>query len=461
MIKIKIPKDVEFILNTLNDHRYEAFIVGGCVRDSLLGRQPNDWDITTQASPEQIMKVFEGYQIIPTGLKHGTITIIINNVNYEITTYRIDGSYLDNRHPESVTFSQNIAHDLRRRDFTINAMAYHPKEGLIDLFGGQQDLAEKLIKTVGSPKERFQEDALRILRAYRFAAQLNFRVSTQIQLETITMYKLLNNISKERIREEFNKILLSESPSNIILDLLMLNVMLYIIPELYDCDNFSQHNSNHNKDILNHILSVVDNVEPKLELRLAALLHDIGKPNTFTLDDDGIGHFYGHHKESSRMCRDIMKRLKYSNKEIEYVSELIYYHMDRYEKLRSASTKKFINKVGVDKLDDLFKLFIADRVGSKPPYDFTDIYKLKFDCERILKEQQPLSVKDLDIDGMDLIKLGIPQGKIIGDTLKMLLNKVLENENLNTKDQLLEIIKLNIDSKELFLKEDSDDNDNQ
>ncbi len=438
---INMPSNANLILDELNNNRYEAYIVGGCVRDSLLGRTPNDWDICTNAKPDEMLEVFSNLKIIPTGLKHGTITIIINGEQFEVTTFRIDGEYSDGRRPDDVEFTDDIVKDLSRRDFTINAMAYNTEKGLIDPFNGRDSIAYKEIRCVGIPDSRIQEDGLRMLRAVRFASQLGFTISTQTEQAIMKNKELLHQISKERIREEFNKILLSDEPSYGIDNLHLLGLLVFIVPELKYCYGLSQFNPNHDKDVFEHTMAVLDNIEPKIELRLAALLHDIGKPNTFTIGEDGVGHFYSHHKESARMCRDIMTRLKYSNKEIEYVSELVYHHMTRYEKLRTPSVKKFINKVGIYKLDDLFKLFIADRIGSKPPYEFDDIYKLKFECEKILSEKQPLNVRDLAINGNDLMNIGIPQGKEIGKILNDLLEMVLEDIELNNRETLLEIAK--------------------
>ncbi len=442
-MKINIPSNVSFILNKLSLNGYDAYIVGGCVRDSLIGRVPSDWDICTNAKPEDVIELFDssGYKTVETGLRHGTVTIIIADEHFEVTTFRMDGEYLDGRRPDNVEFTDDIAKDLSRRDFTINAMAYNKEEGLIDPYNGLDYLNSRVVRCVGNPNERFQEDGLRMLRAIRFASQLGFKIDRDTAVSITDNRKLLKCISQERIREELNKILISENPSDGMTALRTLKLLDYIIPELNDCYNFNQHNPNHHKDVFEHTMSVLDITEPKLELRLAALFHDIGKPNTFTMSEDGTGHFYSHHKESARICREVMTRLKYSNKEIEYVSELVYYHMTRYEKLRTPSVKKFINKVGIDKLDDLFKLFIADRIGSKPPSEFDDIYKLKFECERVLSEKQPLSVKDLDIDGYDLMKMGVPQGRDIGSILNSLLEIVLDDPELNNKDVLLEVVR--------------------
>lgn len=436
-MKIDIPEDVTKLLGKLQNAGHEAYVVGGCVRDSLSGRTPSDWDICTSATPDEMEEVFLYDFTVPTGLKHGTITVFMSNQGYEITTYRVDGDYSDGRRPDNVEFTDDIVKDLSRRDFTINAMAYNRQEGLVDPYNGLDYLSYKVVRCVGNPNERFQEDGLRMLRAIRFASQLGFKIDRDTAIAIVDNRKLLRCISHERIRVELNKILISENPSGGITALRTFKLLDYIMPELNDCYNFNQNNPNHDKDVFEHTMSVLDITEPKLELRLAALFHDIGKPNTFTMGKDGVGHFYSHHKESARICREVMKRLKYSNKEIEYVSELVYYHMTRYDNIRIPSVKKFINKVGVDRLDDLFKLFIADRIGSKAPYEFDDIYRLKFECERILSEKQPLGIKDLAVNGYDLMELGIPQGEMIGQTLKSLLDVVLEDFSINDKETLL------------------------
>ncbi|WP_242847958.1 CCA tRNA nucleotidyltransferase [Inediibacterium massiliense] len=428
-------------MEKLIENGYECFLVGGCVRDMLLGLVPKDYDLCTNATPEQVETIFD--KTIPTGKDYGTITVMIENEGYEVTTYRLECDY-DGRRPKVVQFSNELKEDLSRRDFTINSMAMDIEGNIIDHFGGKDDLYHRQIKCVGDATKRFKEDKLRILRAFRFASRYNFTISDEIT-HAILIDNDISHLSKERLREELNKIIVSEKPSVWLIKMREFGLLEQIIPDISKCYDFNQHNPNHNKDVFEHILSVIDHIEPKLMLRLAALFHDIGKPNVFTMDENGIGHFYSHHKESSRICRKIMVDLKYSNKEIEYVSELVYHHMARYRKLRSSSVKKFINKVGVDKLDDLFKLFVADRVSSKPPYDFEEIYRLKFACEKILTEKQPLNVKDLEINGKDLINLGVPPGKEIGRILNKLLEKVLDNPKLNQKELLL-------NEAQLFLK---------
>ncbi|AJD30776.1 HD domain-containing protein [Clostridium sporogenes] len=442
-IKIQIPKGVKYIINTLQENNREAYIVGGAVRDSLLERKVNDWDITTSANPQEVVNIFENlrYKIIPTGLKHGTVTILINSIGYEITTFRIDGEYEDNRHPKEVKFTSNLKEDLKRRDLTINAMAYNDKTGLVDYFNGLEDLNNKIVRCVGNSKDRFNEDSLRMLRCIRFASQLNFDMEKSTKFNIRELSKNINNVSMERIRDELCKILVSSQPVYGIRNIVELNLVDYIIPELKDCVGFQQHNKHHDKDVYGHILSVVENVPNKLELRLAALLHDIGKPKCFSIGDNGQGHFYGHQKISADMTKDILKRLKFDNKTIDKVDKLVYNHMTRYNKLRIPSIKKFINKVGIDNLDDLFELQIADIKGSAKEYhSFDNVLNLKIKCEKILSEKQPLTIKDLDIDGHDLMKLGIKQGKEIGIVLNKLLDIILENPNLNNKEDLIKIV---------------------
>lgn len=443
-MKIQTPEKVDLILETIKDHGYESFIVGGCVRDSLLGKIPKDWDITTNATPDRILEIFRnnGYKIIPTGLKHGTVTVVVEGEHYEITTYRIDGLYEDNRRPSSVEFTSNIKEDLSRRDFTINAMAYNHYEGLIDYFNGYDDLQKKSVRCVGDPNNRFQEDALRMMRAIRFTAQLGFSLHPTTKSAILDNAYLLENISKERIRDEFSKIIILDHPSIYIVDMISLDLMKYIVPEIYECIGFEQHNPNHDKDVFDHIMNVMDHTENDLILRLSALFHDIGKPHTFTIDEKGISHFYMHHLKSADIAEEVMKRLRYDNKSIEQVVILVREHMSRYEKLRVRNTKRFINRVGIENLDRLFKLQIADINGSACRDDISNILELKEEVERVLNEKQPLSVKDLEINGYDLLQLGIPQGKEIGETLNELMEAVLDRPELNDRVKLIELVKL-------------------
>lgn len=424
---IKIDNGADKIINILQSQGYEAYIVGGCVRDSLLNKQPKDWDICTNALPKEILDVFKEYRTISTGLKHGTITIILDNKNYEVTTYRIDGKYSDNRRPDKVKFTSNIIEDLGRRDFTINAMAYNQQEGLIDPFDGLNDLQNKIIKAVGSPDDRFKEDALRMMRAIRFACQLDLLLDKNTDEAIVKNKKLINNISKERINDELSKILISQYPSRGIKLLRDTGLLNEILPEVERMVKFDQLNPNHFKDVFEHTMIVLDEVPNNLVLRLSALLHDVGKPITFSIGNNGVGHFYKHHIEGEILTKKILKRLKFDNETIEKVCILVREHMNKYDFLKTSSIKKFISRVGIENLNNLFELQIADIKGSKPPHDFSKILNLRKQVEKILNEKHPLTIRDLDINGYDLMGIGIKPGRKMGEILNNLQRNLAES----------------------------------
>ena len=434
---IRLPQEVEYIINTLNKNGFEAYTVGGCVRDSLLGRAPQDWDITTNALPEKIIDIFD--HTVPTGLQHGTVTVVLNKDNYEVTTYRIDGEYLDNRRPDKVIFTSSIEEDLSRRDFTINAIAYNNSKGLVDPFNGKNDLNQRLIRCVGEANLRFNEDSLRMLRAIRFGSQLNFHIDDNTYNSIITNHHLIKNVSMERIRDELSKLLMSNKPSEGIRNLYKSKLLTYVLPELVRCIGFNQCNPHHDKDVFEHIMSVLDHTPASLPVRLAALLHDIAKPQCFTKDEMGIGHFYMHHLKSADIAEDVLKRLRFDNNTIKKVSILIKEHMSGYDLHRNGAIKKFINRVGIENLEDLFLLQKADILSHKESQDLNIILELQEAVDRILKEKQPLSIKDLAVTGSDLIVLGYSPGKLLGLTLNELVEMVLNNPDLNTKEQLLKI----------------------
>lgn len=440
-MNIQMPPAVYKILKVLNSNGYDGHIVGGCVRDSILKKKPNDWDICTNCTPKKMLHIFSGFTVVPTGLKHGTVTVVINGENYEVTTYRIDGEYKDGRRPENVEFTNNLKEDLKRRDFTINAMAYNDKDGLIDYYGGIKDINDKIIRCVGDPTKRFNEDYLRMLRGIRFSTQLEYYLDKETFNAINKLSQNIINISVERIRVELNKMLILNTPSkgfNLLNDT---NLLKYILPELKGCVGFNQHNPHHDKDVFNHILDVVDNTENDLILRLSALFHDIGKPETFSLDINGVGHFYKHDTKSAEITKKVMKRLKYDNKSINRVANLVKEHMSTYDELSDRSLKRLINRVGVDNIYNLFKLQIADAKSVHVEKDISNIINLINRVEKILKEKQPLSTKDLEINGHDLIGIGITEGKEIGTILNELLQIILENPELNTKESLINIVK--------------------
>ncbi len=444
-MKIKLTEDVSYILDILIKNGYEAYIVGGCVRDSLIERQLKDWDITTSAKPEDILRLFE--KTIPTGIKHGTVTVVLNKNNYEVTTYRIDGDYSDNRHPDEVIFTSSLKEDLSRRDFTVNSLAYNSINGLVDMFDGISDLHNRLIKCVGDPDKRFNEDALRMLRAIRFACQLDFTIDEETYIAISRNYALLRNVSSERIKDEFCKILLTSKPSRGMKMLLETKLLDYIVPELKESVGFDQKNPHHDKNVFDHIMSVLDNSEENLVVRLGALLHDIGKPRTFSIDKKGIGHFYGHNVVSAQMAEEILKRLKFDNKTIEKVLIIITEHMSAYNNMKNRTLKKFISRVGVDNLEDLFQLQIADSKGHKKDADFSPILKRREEVKKILESGEPFTVSQLKINGNDLITLGFKPGKYIGVILNELLEKVMEKPELNNRDSLLKIAREKIQNK--------------
>lgn len=437
-VNINIPQEVKFILNTLIDGGYEAYTVGGCVRDSILNKTPKDWDITTKAKPDEVIKLFD--KVILTGLKHGTVTVMVNNKGYEVTTYRTDGKYEDNRHPKEVTFVSSLKEDLARRDFTINAMAYNYKDGLIDHFNGLEDLNNQIIKTVGNPKERFNEDALRMLRAVRFSAQLDFEIDKNLFDAIRELKDNIKNISKERIRDEFNKILIN-NPRKI--DTLKECGMLeLIIPHMGSIYNFNQNNSYHIYDLYNHTLKATEVIEQRLYLRLAMLLHDLGKVKTKTTDEKGISHYYNHSKESAEIAKNILKDLKYDNDTTNKVLTLIQYH-DCILKSK-LSVKKLLNKIQEEAFRDLIKIQKADILAQNPIYAkerLLNLLSVESKLDLILEQKECFVLKDLNINGKDLIDLGFNKGKEIGEMLNYLLDKVIENPDLNDKEKLIKLTK--------------------
>jgi tRNA nucleotidyltransferase (CCA-adding enzyme) len=438
-----IPKEVEFIINKFYEKDYEAFMVGGCVRDILLNKNPKDYDITTSAKPEEILCLFE--KTIPTGIKHGTVTVVLNNNNYEVTTYRTEGNYLDNRHPSSVEFVTDIKEDLSRRDFTINALAYNNIIGLVDYFNGTQDLNNKIIKSVGDPNIRFQEDALRMLRAIRFSCQLDFRIEETTFKAIKSNKDLIKNISKERIRDELSNILISDNPSTGFELLSKSGLLEIILPEINSLIKFSPLSINHNRDVFSHTLKVLDNTENNLYLRIAALFHDVGKLNTLTLERDGIYRFPLHNIEGSNLVKIILKDLRFDNLTIKNVSKLIEHHLvpnpkdlpSKYE------VKKLLIDVPLDILTLLFKLQIADINSLDRPKTFLEkVAYIEALASEIINNKEPLFIKDLNIKGNDLIKeFSIKNGKEIGLILDYLLEEVLKNPELNNKNTLLNLSK--------------------
>lgn len=441
-IKINIPSDANEIIHTLQNHGHSAYVVGGCVRDSILGRIPHDWDICTSATPNEMLEIFKDRRVIETGLQHGTITIVVNNEPYEVTTYRIDGAYSDNRRPDSVTFTDKLVEDLRRRDFTINAMAYNDDEGLIDPFDGLKDIEWKKIRCVGSAKDRFGEDALRILRAIRFASQLEFVMMPETLYEINQQYKNLENISIERINSEFCKIALS---SDFCVQMVLFqDVFALFIPELKDMFDFPQNNPYHDYDVYGHTIHAVEHCESgDLTVKLAVFFHDIGKPHSYQDGEDGIRHFKGHGRISAEITDNIMKRLRFDNETRNNVVELVYYHDATFE-VGKKYVKRWLNKIGEEQFRRLLEVRKADILGQKPNFEQSRIDKvdnIEQILEEVLQEDECFSLKDLAVDGKDLMDIGYKSGRQLGAALQGLLDCVIGEEVNNNKEELLELAK--------------------
>lgn len=438
-----MPKDVLFILNKLNEEGFEAYIVGGCVRDKLLGLIPHDYDITTSAEPQEIKRIFKDFKTILIGEEFGTIGILIDETLYEVTTFRIDGKYKNFRKPENVIFSKNLVEDLKRRDFTINAMAMDFKGELYDPFGGKKDLEDKVLRAVGRPNERLKEDAIRILRAIRFAGRLNLFIEDELFDAISFERKLLKKISPERIFDEFSKMITSDRPSYYLLLMEETGALDVIFPELKRTVGFSQFSPYHDKTLFDHLICVMDEVKPDLALRLAALFHDISKVDTLSIGEDGRGHFYGHEFLGADLVSEILKRLRVSNKIIDKVKILILDHMKVHSEMTDKALRRQIKRVGRENVLDLYDLLIADCKCTRIDRDASFIINRKNRVKELLDEKEMKTEKFLEIDGNDIKSLGFSEGKVIGKILKDLENLVLDDPEKNKRDYLLEYIEKN------------------
>lgn len=438
-----MPKEVLFILNKLNEEGFDAYIVGGCVRDKLLGLHPHDYDITTSAKPNEIKRVFKDFKTILIGEEFGTVGVLIDETLYEVTTFRIDGKYLNFRKPENVTFSKSLREDLKRRDFTINAMAMDSSGELYDPFGGKKDLDDKILRAVGRPNERIKEDAIRILRAIRFAGRFDFYIEDELFDAISFERKLLKKISPERIFDEFSKMITSERPSYYLLLMDETGVLDVIFPELKRTVGFSQFSPYHDKTLFDHLVCVMDEVKPDLALRLAALFHDISKVDTLSIGEDGRGHFYGHEVLGADLVSEILKRYRVSNKIIDKVTILILDHMKVHSEMTDKALRRQIKRVGRDNVLDLYDLLIADCKCTRIDRDASFIIKRKNRVKELLDEKEMKTEKFLEINGNDIKALGFKEGKIIGKILKDLENLVLDDPEKNKRDYLIDYIDKN------------------
>lgn len=437
---IQLPENVQWIIRRIAEAGFEAYAVGGCVRDSILGKKPDDWDITTSAAPMQIKAIFP--RTIDTGIRHGTVTVMVGKEGYEVTTYRLDGEYEDARHPKEVTFTSCLEEDLKRRDFTMNAMAYSDSTGIVDLFGGMEDMEHKVIRCVGTARERFTEDALRMMRAIRFSAQLGYHIEEKTQAAIKELAGNLKKISAERIQAELTKLVISDHPENLRIAY-ETGVLEIILPEFKAAMETEQKHPHHFLSVGEHTLLAMGQVPPVKELRLAVLLHDIGKPKCLTVDSEGITHFYGHAGIGAVMAEDILKRLRYDNHTIETVARLVKYHdYGNGEDPEAGRVRRAINKIGEDIFPLLFYVKRADIMAQREEFRADKLARLeawKQSYEKILKNKECVSLKTLAITGQDLIGLGMKPGKEIGEKLNGLLELVLEHPEYNDKDTLKKI----------------------
>ncbi len=437
-LTIKMPESAGFIIGTLKSAGYEAYAVGGCVRDSILGREPQDWDITTSARPEQVKALFP--RTIDTGLQHGTVTVMLRREGFEVTTYRVDGKYEDSRHPKEVTFTPSLEEDLKRRDFTVNAMAYNYEDGLVDIFGGMEDIEAGVIRCVGSPGERFGEDALRILRAIRFSAQLGYSIDEATREGIRQFAHDLCRISAERIQAELVKLLVSPHP-DYLREAYRLGVTGVVLPEFDRAMETPQKHPHHKYGVGEHILHSLKEIRADRVLRLAMLFHDIGKPASMTVDWQGTAHFHGHAAVSAEMAKDIMRRLKFDNETIRSVSLLVMYHdygNDADPDMRTV--RRAVNKIGEDVFPALFEVKYAD-ICAQSEYRRQEklerLKKWRRLYEEMRRQEQCVSLRDLAVTGADLIAAGMKPGKELGAVLQKLLELVLDDPSCNTRERLL------------------------
>lgn len=442
-----MPRAAEQIIERLNQAGFEAYAVGGCVRDSLIGRKPKDWDICTSASPLEVERVFEGEpsaRIVETGLQHGTVTIVVDHLPYEVTTYRADGSYTDHRHPDSVRFVHQLREDLARRDFTVNAMAYHPDEGIQDYFGGKEDLRRGLIRCVGEAEQRFDEDALRILRALRFASVYGFSIEEETGRAIRHLYGTLSHVAPERIWQEMQKLLCGKGVREILMA--YPEVICSIFPELSPCIGFLQHNPYHQFSVYEHLVRSTAEIPPETVLRLTMLFHDAGKPQAFFVDERGIGHAYGHAAFSVELAQSAMARLRVDNKTRDRVLLLVKEHDLPLERNRNE-LKRRLGKFGEEALLQLLEVQRADALG-KGAFEREAVEQLHLErialLRELLDEHPCVTLKDLAVNGKDLLSTGIPAGKQIGTTLDALLDQVISGKLPNEREELLaEALRLN------------------
>lgn len=435
-----LPPQVNTAISMLYAAGYEAFLVGGAVRDYVRDNSPaKDWDITTNALPAQVESVFSGYHLIETGLKHGTVTVVIDHEPIEISTYRIDGDYSDHRHPDSVHFTRSLKEDLERRDFTMNALAYSPQKGIVDLVGGRKDIEDGIVRCVGDPNHRFQEDGLRMLRALRFASVYGMAIEAETASAIHRNKELLKGIAAERIQVELTKMLCGKGVTKVLEE--FSDVIAIPIPEILPMFHFEQRNPHHDKDVWDHTIAVIESITPEPVLRWAALLHDIGKPSCFSLAEEGIGHFFGHSDQSTSMAESILSRLRFDNASKEQIVRLVRYH-DMPITADRKPIKRLLSKHGEDATRQLIELHKADTLGQSAicRHRIAIFEEVSQMINEILQEESCFTLKDLAANGHDMMTLGF-QGPTIGRVLQECLDAVLDEQIPNEHEALMTFAK--------------------
>jgi tRNA nucleotidyltransferase (CCA-adding enzyme) len=431
-----IPSYVEQGMKQLTLHGYEAYLVGGAVRDILLGDTPADYDLASDATPEQMLEVFKEQHTILTGIKHGTITVVLDGHPLEITTYRIDGDYSDQRRPDRVTFSRSLEEDVRRRDFTINALAMDVSGRVLDYVDGQRDLSGHIIRCVGDPDLRMKEDALRILRAMRFSSVLGFEVDPQTRLSLSRNKDLLKKVASERVLSELSGLLCGAGVEKVLLQ--YFDILAVVLPEILPMQGFEQHNPHHIYDVWTHTARVVGNTPPDAALRWTALFHDSGKPSSFTQDEKGVGHFYGHQEISRELAHAALLRLKLDTRTRERVETLVLYHDLEIEPVAKIARRRLC-RFGEPVFRDLLAIKRADTLAQSEMslYRLDEINQLESLLESVLADRDCFSLGDLAINGEDLLAAGIPPGPVIGAILRATLRQVIDGNAPNNKEDLL------------------------
>ncbi len=441
---LKTSEKAAIILETLENNGHEAYLVGGCVRDLLMGKTPDDEDITTNATPDEVIEAFRGFHVVETGLKHGTVTVMLKGTPFEITTYRTESAYSDGRHPDKVCFTRSLEDDLARRDFTVNSIAYNPKTGLKDPFGGEQDIRDGILRCVGTPEKRFTEDSLRILRGMRFASVLGFEIEDETAKAMHNCTPLLKNVSAERCLVEITKMLCGKNIREVLVK--YIDILAFVLPELGGMKGFNQHNFHHIYDVLEHTAVVVENTPSIPHMRLAALFHDCGKPDCFSFDENGVGHFYGHASISAKKANTALHRLKSDNATRQKVVQLIKIH-DTPIEASERIVKRRLRSLGDETFFELIALQRADNLGQNPEYHIRrkTYDRLEQLAREIIASEECFSLKDLAVDGRDLIGIGM-QGREIGYTLNMLLDAVIDGRVENERNALMRYVNKDLNS---------------